>query len=90
MANEEAIELLDSAIEVARGEMALALLMAKQALEKQILKKPRYQYYEEDYWHVTTVYGTCPVCGKRVEKDRAHCQRCGQALDWSDKNGRKN
>lgn len=52
------------------------------ALEKQIPKKPigRHTNYK------------CPVCDRRVRSGKGSssfvvdyfCQRCGQALDWSD------
>lgn len=58
------------------------LHMAMIALEKQIPQKPigRHTSYK------------CPVCGRRVRSGKGSsskgvdffCQRCGQALDWSD------
>lgn len=65
------------------------------ALNKQIPTKPtisvhRYLYNGEE----TSVNFThCPCCfgsihlgyfDTLVDKDSAHCRRCGQALDWSD------
>ena len=52
------------------------------AMEKQIPKKPIGRH--TDY--------KCPVCGRRVRSGKGSssrvrdnlCQRCGQALDWSD------
>lgn len=81
MTNEEAVLLLDSAIEVARDEMAVALLMAKQALEKQILKKP---VLERDRYGSNRFY--CPSCknelaGRLYNFPTSRCD-CGQALDW--------
>ena len=59
-----------------------ALEASKQALEKQIPKKPigRHTSYK------------CPICDRRVRSGKGSssfgvdhfCQRCGQALDWSD------
>ena len=59
-----------------------AMQTIKKALEKQIPKKPigRHTSYK------------CPVCGRRVRSGKGSssrgvdyfCQRCGQALDWSD------
>lgn len=78
MTYEEAIELLDTAIEVARDEMAVALLMAYKAVEKQIPKKPYIDnengVYEKEY---------CPTCHRSLFPNDHHC-RCGQALDWSE------
>lgn len=94
MTNEEAVELLDSAIEVARDKMAIALLMAKQALEKQIQKKP---IFEKDRYGTNHFH--CPSCKEVISKEViigrlynfpiSHCD-CGQALDWSDANARNN
>ena len=51
-----------------------ACLLACQALEKQIPKKP--------YWE----YGGCHCksCGLDVLSDEYFCPLCGQAIDWSD------
>lgn len=58
---------------------------AKEALEKQIPKKAE---HEEGAWSI------CPNCGGNVcndtehavNKEVSHCEHCGQALDWSDRN----
>lgn len=55
----------------------------KLAIEKQTLKKPE---HEDGPWSL------CPRCGNRVCNDSyeavnhitTYCERCGQALDWSD------
>lgn len=62
---------------------------AKEALEKQIPKKPRERkagFKSFDY--------VCPECGGRIiskidgewiaGKHSRYCERCGQALDWGD------
>ena len=51
-----------------------ACLLACEALEKQILKKP--------YWE----YGGCHCksCGLDVLSDEYFCPLCGQAIDWED------
>ena len=65
------------------------------ALEKQIPKKPRitvqkYMYHEEE---ISANFTHCPCCfddiqlgyfDTLVDKGTPYCQRCGQALDWSD------
>lgn len=59
-----------------------AVQCAISALEKQIPKKPIGKH---------TNY-RCPVCNRRVRSGKGSssfgvdyfCQRCGQALDWSD------
>lgn len=57
------------------------LLMCKEALEKQIPKKPTDKTLEYD-----GCYGRCPGCNRVIYdyKDRNRCYNCGQALDWSD------
>ena len=63
------------------------LLMCKEALEKQIPKKPykRKEHKQNDYY--------CAICkcylGDETELQNAclqpkYCEHCGQALDWSD------
>lgn len=60
----------------------------KEALEKQIPKKPDYEGdgFDEDGY---LIYDTwiCPNCGKHYEvdyDDYDFCPECGQTLDWSD------
>lgn len=60
----------------------IGIAFAKEAVKKQIPKKPigRHTSYK------------CPVCDRRVRSGKGSssrgvdhfCQRCGQALDWSD------
>ena len=54
---------------------------AKEALEKQIPKKPTDKTLEYDGY-----YGRCPGCNRVIYdyKDRNRCYNCGQALDWGD------
>ena len=82
--------MLDTAIEVARDEMAVALLMAYKAVEKQIPKKPLKQVKTIYLSKATEVL--CPACNKSVctwitldshSKKVPYCRYCGQALDWS-------
>ena len=71
-------------------EYAEMLIVCKEALEKQIPKKPKYE-------DVDNVYGaikrTCTACGdvcmvsKGAKPYEHYCRQCGQALDWSDDNG---
>ena len=59
-----------------------ALKMAVEALEKQIPKKVK-QTFKNDY---DLVY--CPRCGVRfIQYGKPFCGECGQALDWSERNG---
>ena len=57
-----------------------ALNMAKEALEKQIPKKPLDKTKSMDD------YGYCPNCRKIIDdyNDFNFCSTCGQAIDWSD------
>lgn len=61
-----------------KEEYTEMLLMCKEALEKQIPKKPYSDndngIYEKD---------CCPTCHRSLFPNDHHC-RCGQALDWSD------
>lgn len=59
-------------------DYAVAFEEAIKALEKQIPKKPKY-------------VGEVPVCscGMNLSKEEfSYCRYCGQAIDWSDNNGR--
>lgn len=58
-----------------RGHLEICKL-AKEALEKQIPKKPLFM--EGDY-----DMPLCPNCRLSVDENEHHCI-CGQALDWSD------
>ena len=51
-----------------------ACLLACEALEKQIPKKP---YWEYGVWH-------CKSCGLDVFRDDFFCPICGQEIDWED------
>lgn len=58
---------------------------AKEALKKQIPKKPSLHSFSESY--DTYTYFKCPnLCDIYCEvKNNMHfCSKCGQALDWSD------
>lgn len=56
-----------------------ALDMAIKALEKQIPQKPKLDnnngIYETEH---------CPNCNRKLFPNEHHC-KCGQALDWSDR-----
>lgn len=64
------------------------LEMAKEALEKQIPKKPTknnpicYEKTKDGIEHFAYDY-FCPDCNKQIKATEHHCH-CGQALDWSD------
>ena len=73
MTYEEAIKLLNSVTIYYGGKCTrTALDLAIEAIEKQIPKKP--------YWE----YGGCHCksCGLDVLSDEYFCPLCGQAIDW--------
>ena len=100
MTYEEAKEMLDADIEVARDEMANALLMAKQALEKQIPKKVDRMEFDIDEFNTDDrhlIHICCPICGRALRLFNVKefccfngnivepfCSKCGQALDWNE------
>lgn len=55
-----------------------ASIMAINALEKQIAKKPK----ERDCIGFNTL--VCPVCKVALYLYEPYCDNCGQAIDWSD------
>ena len=62
-----------------------SLVVAINALEKQIPKKPenkKYSFYPHSNL-LKSKYGECPVC-KTIQADDEYCANCGQKLDWSE------
>lgn len=55
-----------------------SLVVAINALEKQIPKKPK----ERDCIGFNTL--VCPECKKELYLYEPYCDNCGQAIDWSD------
>ena len=115
MTNEEAIKIIDALIfqayleyEVARSKRGKidinnrynALTLAKEALEKQIPKKPleikktgtSVSINASSTISCSVVHnyeGLCPNCktqntNRRIGTRVSYCENCGQALDWSD------
>ena len=60
-----------------KEELAEAMRMAIQALEKQIPKKPK----ERDCIGFYTL--ACPVCKCALYLYEPYCDNCGKKLDWS-------
>lgn len=52
--------------------------VAISALEKQIPTKPciPFDSIHQEY--------ECPMCPHKVDKTQLYCDKCGQALDWSE------
>ena len=78
MTNEEAIEnlkyLISDDCTDTQHDFVKEIKIAIEALEKQIPKKP---YWEYGVWH-------CKSCGLYIFSDEYFCPDCGQAIDWSD------
>lgn len=55
-----------------------------EALEKQIPKRPNKIGYPIDSDTDPLVYGYCPCCNTHRDSSKGYCDKCGQALDWSD------
>ena len=74
-----------------KDEYTDMLLACKQALEKQIPKKPtphivkveRLKIGNARWGKGTTVY-KCPCCNNFISRLYDYCFKCGQAIDWSD------
>lgn len=70
-----------------KEELAEAIRMSIQALEKQIPKEPIMKQYFEN---LEEQYLCCPTCGEiltdRIPADNKtfyfHCMNCGQKFDW--------
>lgn len=66
-------------LNVTKDELAEAMRIAIQALEKQVPKKPDFTEDKE--------FALCPCCnGKGLLNKQKYCDNCGQKidLDWSD------
>lgn len=89
MTYEEAKEMLDTAIEVARDEIAVALLMAYKAVEKQIPMEHHHTRIVK--LKIDVRESVCPCClGVIVTSEKEypkHCTWCGQRIDWSEEAG---
>ncbi len=68
------------------AEFFEGLSVAKSAIEKQILKKVNNFSEDSDISACVpkTKSGNCPICNAFIWGERAYCEKCGQALDWSD------
>ena len=81
---EEAINIIDIAIAEVEWcyplEYAEAFEIAKNALEKQIGKKPRSVTVNE--LNIRDM-GLCPTCKMLLTTDMQYCDSCGQKIDWT-------
>lgn len=88
MTHKEALEILYKGIAPNPTANNECIKLCKNALEKQIPKKPKVK--EETY----SRFYDCPSCGgylvSKIDGELCsgqkykYCHRCGQALDWSD------
>lgn len=98
MKPEEAIKILQERIGLTKRvwsnvpeiiEYREALESAVKALEKQIPMTPNNMRIILDFsgrYYATK--GNCPVCNsERLYKSDFYCNKCGQRLDWSGKDG---
>lgn len=89
--NKKAISQLDriSSSIASIGEETDYTEVAIEALEKQIPKKPnniKFLFdFSGDYY---TNRGDCPNCGEELFRSSRYCNKCGQALDWGEENGK--
>lgn len=67
-----------------------ACVVAFEALEKQIPKKPNGIYDENEsqknkktFHYEQVLTGQCPKCSQEVQEGMNFCMDCGQAIDWS-------
>lgn len=84
MTNEEAISHLRGYLdtEIYTDRCAEAHQIAVEAVEKQIPKKATDKEYVPNG---RLVYGRCPICNTFTDNYKAYCNKCGQTIDWSDK-----
>ena len=52
--------------------------------ERQTPKKPNKKGYPIDSDIDPLIYGYCPCCNAHMNSSKAYCDKCGQAVDWSD------
>lgn len=99
MKPEEAIKILQERIGLTKKvwsnvpeiiEYREALELAVKALEKQTPMKPNNMKTISDFsgrYYITK--GNCPVCNiEELYISDFYCNKCGQKLDWGEKNGR--
>lgn len=91
MTYEEAkIDLIESGIELGAGDFVdfEALKIAVVALDKQIPQRP-INLSNAPLDAYCAIF-RCPRCKGRLKMKSkgAYCDKCGQALDWSDDNGK--
>ena len=59
------------------------LKTAKEALEKQLPKKPFERHHAIDGLYEVK-WGLCHTCEEVISDDKKYCPNCGQAIDWSE------
>ena len=84
MTHEEAIKILEinSICSPKATEFKNAVEIAKNAIEKQILKRPKIKSFPKmNGFELRCPNGDCRAV---LQSDSPCCRYCGQALDWSD------
>ena len=89
MTNKEAIEILKSNKPTSDPrkcgkELCTAVDKAIEALKKQIPKKSVEIITDDNEYP----YDRCPSCKRKLYIGQPYCDNCGQAIDWSSKDGR--
>lgn len=85
MTYEEALKFANDKILAYDSEMADFLVVCKEALKKQIPRKPRIEYWENRVPSEQKVL-VCPTC-REIEFWRNQpkaCPNCTQVIDWSE------
>ena len=60
-------------------EFYMAIKLTIEAIENQILKKPKNITFDDGYLE----FWNCPNCHFQHDSIQAYCEYCGQAIDWS-------
>lgn len=92
LTTEEALEVLQEVCFEKDSKERLATLMAIDALSTQMPKKPLVIKHDEDVkigavtWKAGVPVYQCSHCNRFITRSNDFCSKCGQAIDWSDKN----
>lgn len=82
---EEFEDCIKQGVEQAMKECELTIGMTlKEAVEKQISKKPVKTRIPKTSWTKAGIKYMCPCCRKYIHSETDFCPNCGQALDWNE------
>lgn len=91
MTPERALEIIKDELTVESGIINEAFKIIENAVEKQMPKKPLVIKYDEDVklgavtWRAGVPVYQCSHCNSFISRSNDFCSKCGQALNWSDK-----